>query len=100
VQYCPSSVQGVPAGSKQESVGSQQLLHSLPGQGSPEDAQVPAPSQLSVPLQYRPSSVQGVPEVSKQLSVASWQVLHSVSGQGLPAPAQLPAPSQRSGPLQ
>jgi hypothetical protein len=75
---------GVVAGSKQLSVFSWQVLHSVSAQGLPGELQLPAPSHCSTPVQYKVSSRQAVPDGSKQLSVASWQVLQSVSGQGLP----------------
>ena len=56
VHTFPSSVQSVPVGSKQLSVASWQVLHSVSGQGLPAwDEHVPA-LQVSFPLQKTPSS--------------------------------------------
>jgi hypothetical protein len=101
VQNNPSSAHAAPAGSKQLSAASLQIaLHSVPGQGSPEDTQAPNPSQLSAPVQNNPSSAQGMPAGSKQLSAASLQIaLQSVPGQGSPVLEQTP-PVHSSMPVQ
>ncbi len=100
------SSQGAPAGSgvhdivKPSPPEDSSLHTSQASQGSPVLSQVPAPSQVSVPVQTRPSS-QDVPTASKgQVSESSSQVLAHSSVHGLPALVQAPAPSQVPPPLQ